>query len=255
MQEGGRLAGEDFFRLVDLGAGQGFEPADLVERQKGEELEEPADVGVVGVAPELPVVVRAQHRLVEPDGAGRGLAHFRPRSGGDERRGQSVELLEPHAPAEVDAGDDVAPLVGVAHLQGDAVALVELGEVVGLQAHVVEFEESELMLALEPQLDRIHRQHPVDREMPPDLAQEVDVVEPCEPFGVVGHDGVMLAFAEADEMGEGLADAGLVVNISFTIKILKLSFVKYAMQESLMLYNCIFKDIINLMFHWKYARK
>ena len=45
------------------------------------------------------------------------------------------------------------------------------------------------------------------------------------------------------------------MNISFTIKILKLSFVKYAMQESLMPYNCIFKDIINLMFHWKYARK
>ena len=66
------------------------------------------------------------------------------------------------------------------------------------------------MLAAQAQLDRIHRQHPVDREMPPDVAQEVDVVELGEPIGVVGHDGVTLALAEADEMREGFADAGLV---------------------------------------------
>ena len=46
--------------------------------------------------------------------------------------------------------------------------------------------------------------------MPPDVAQKVDVVELGEPIGVVGHDGVVLAVAEADEMREGLADAGLV---------------------------------------------
>ena len=46
--------------------------------------------------------------------------------------------------------------------------------------------------------------------MPPDVAQEIDVVELGEPIGVVGHDGVALAVAEADEMGERLADAGLV---------------------------------------------
>ena len=91
-----------------------------------------------------------------------------------------------------------------------AVALVEFGEIVGLQAHVVELEERELVLALEPELDRIHRQHAVDRKMPADVAQEVDVVELGQPFGVVGHDRVVLALAEADEMREGLADAGLV---------------------------------------------
>ena len=46
--------------------------------------------------------------------------------------------------------------------------------------------------------------------MPADVAQELDVVELGEPVGVVGHDRVVLALAEADEMGEGLADAGLV---------------------------------------------
>ena len=40
-----------------------------------------------------------------------------------------------------DAVDDVAPLIRAAHLQPAAVALVQLDEIVGLQNHVVEFEE------------------------------------------------------------------------------------------------------------------
>ena len=54
-----RLGGEDLLGLVDLRALQRLEPRDLVERQLGEELQEAADVGVLGVAPELPEVVRA----------------------------------------------------------------------------------------------------------------------------------------------------------------------------------------------------
>ena len=34
------------------------EPGDLVHRQQGEQLQEALDVGILGVAPELPVVVR-----------------------------------------------------------------------------------------------------------------------------------------------------------------------------------------------------
>ena len=90
---------------------------------------------------------------------------------------EGIELRRAHAAAEIDAGDDVAPLVGAAHLQDAAMAAVELDEVVGLQAHVVELEERQLLVALEPHLDRIDRQHAVDREMPADVAQEVDVVQ------------------------------------------------------------------------------
>jgi hypothetical protein len=50
-------------------------------------------------------------------------------------------LLRAHAAAEVDAVDDVAPLIGAAHLQHAAVTLVQLDEIIGLQDHVVEFEE------------------------------------------------------------------------------------------------------------------
>ncbi len=66
------------------------------------------------------------------------------------------------------------------------------------------------MLALEPQPHRIHRQHPVDREVSPDVAKKLDVVQLGEPIGVVGHDGVVLAVAEAHETRERLADAGFV---------------------------------------------
>ena len=118
--------------------------------------------------------------------------------------------MRAHAPAEIDAVDDVAPLVRAAHLQIAAVAARELDEVVGLQDHVVEFDERQLLLAIEPQLHRIHRQHAVDREMPADVAQHLDVVERGQPLGIVGHDGVALAGAERQELRERALDRVLV---------------------------------------------
>ena len=57
--ERGCLGGEDFLGLVDLRAAKGFQAGDLSQRQVGEQAQEAADVGVLGVAPELPVVVGA----------------------------------------------------------------------------------------------------------------------------------------------------------------------------------------------------
>src|SRR3546814_8461559 len=53
----GRRIGEHFLGLVDLGAFKAFQPRHLVERQIGEQPQETADVAIVGVAPELPVIV------------------------------------------------------------------------------------------------------------------------------------------------------------------------------------------------------
>ena len=78
---------------------------------------------------------------VEPDRTIDGLAHLGARGCGQERRGQRVELRRSHAVAEIDTVDDVAPLIGAAHLQAAAGALVKFDEIVGLQDHVVEFEE------------------------------------------------------------------------------------------------------------------
>ena len=46
--------------------------------------------------------------------------------------------------------------------------------------------------------------------MPPDIPQQRDVAQLVEPIGVVDHDGVGRRLAEAQELGEGLADAGHV---------------------------------------------
>ena len=90
------------------------------------------------------------------------------------------------------------------------VAAGELGEVVGLQDHVVELEEGQLVLAVEAELDRIDRQHAVDREVAADIAQEVDVVERRQPLGVVDHDRGVRPPVEVDEVGEGRLEALLV---------------------------------------------
>ena len=81
---------------------------------------------------------------------------------------------------EVHAVDDIAPLVRSAHLEKAAVAAVQLHEIVGLQDHVVEFEERQGLFPVEPRLHAFERQHPVDREMPPDIAQEIEVVRSSE---------------------------------------------------------------------------
>ena len=118
--------------------------------------------------------------------------------------------MRAHAAAEIDAVDDVAPLVRAAHLQVAAEAARQLDVVVGLQDHVVEFDERQFLLALEAQLHRIHRQHAVDREVPADLAQHLDVVELGQPLGIVDHHRVGFPRAEVDELVEGGADRCLV---------------------------------------------
>ena len=75
-------------------------------------------------------------------------------------------------PDQLEPGRDVAPLVGAAHLQLDAVLAVEGAEVGGLERHVAELGEREA--ALEPDLDRVLGEHVRDREVLADVAQVVD---------------------------------------------------------------------------------
>ena len=110
---------------------------------------------------------------------------------------------------EIDAVDDVAPLVRAAHLQNAAVALVEFNEIVRLQDHVVEFEKRQRLLAIEPKLHRIERQHLVDGEMPADVAQEGNVVQLVEPIGVVRHDRAGAEIEKAREHGADRGDIGV----------------------------------------------
>ena len=51
----------------------------------------------------------------------------------------------------------------------------QLAEIVGLEDHVIEFEEGQRLLAVEAKLDRIEGHHAVDGEMRPDRAQQVEI--------------------------------------------------------------------------------
>ncbi len=111
---------------------------------------------------------------------------------------------------EVDAGDDVAPLVRAARLHPATVAPVQLHEIVGLQDHVIEFEKAQRLIAVEAQLHAVHRQHAIDRHVPADLAQERHIFQTVEPVGVVDHDRIGRPAPERDEPLEHAEQALLV---------------------------------------------
>ena len=95
------------------------------------------------------------------------------------------DLAPVDAARELHAVHDVAPLVRAAHLQEAVGAAGQLQEVVGLEDHVVELQEAQRLLAVEPQAHAVEGEHPVDREVGADVAQQRDVAEPVEPVGVV----------------------------------------------------------------------
>ena len=66
-------------------------------------------------------------------------------------------------------------------------AAVQFQKVIGLQDHVVEFKKAQALLAVQPRLDAFKGQHPVHTEMPPDVPQEIKVVQGVQPFSVVEH--------------------------------------------------------------------
>jgi hypothetical protein len=109
-------------------------------------------------------------------------------------------------PHQLDAVDDVAPLVGAAELELGLVPAVELQEVVGLQDHVVELEEGERRLARKPLLHTLEGKHAVDREVPAVLAQKAEVLDAGEPVVVVHHECVRRPVTERDELLEDLRD-------------------------------------------------
>ena len=183
VDEGGDFPGEARLRLVERGVLLGGELAALVDGEEGEQEEEALDVRVGDVAPVLEEIVGARHRGVEEEGALLGLAHLLAVARHHEGEGQAEALGPLDAADELDARDDVAPLVVAADLEAAAVALVELEEIVALEELVVELDEGEA--GLHPHLVGLEGEHPVDREVPAYVAEEVDVVEVGEPVLVV----------------------------------------------------------------------
>ena len=70
----------------------------------------------------------------EPHRVAGRLAELLPVAAQQQRPRQPVGGAAGRPADQVDPGGDVAPLIGAAHLQLDAVLVVEMPEVVGLQA-------------------------------------------------------------------------------------------------------------------------
>ena len=103
------------------------------------------------IAPILPVVVSRQPVLVKPDSAIRRLSHLGPACGRQEGAGQPEQFGLVQPTSQIGAADDVAPLVGTAHLQAAIMAPRQFQKVVGLQHHVIEFQEGKRLLPFQPQ--------------------------------------------------------------------------------------------------------
>ena len=67
------------------------------------------------------------------------------------------------------------------------------------------------MFAVQPQLHRLHAQHPVDRKMRSEIPQEPDIGQIVQPLGIIDHDCVCRAIAESQVLLKHLANALLVV--------------------------------------------
>jgi hypothetical protein len=111
---------------------------------------------------------------------------------------------------QIDAGDDVAPLIGAAELQSHVMLAVQLQKIVALQQRIGEFEKCQPLLAFQPRAHGIEGQHAADREMRTDFAQKFDEAEFIQPIRVVDQDGIARAVAEAQKRRDVGADAGQV---------------------------------------------
>ena len=201
MDEGGDILGEGLLRHTGVRGSIEFggDRVDFFQRPQREHLEVLHHIAVVGVEPELAEGVRAGQGRVEPYRAGFGLAELRAVGLRDQRGGQCVHGLLLDPADEVDAGGEVAPLVGAAGLQGAAVATVELEVVIALHDLVRELREGDPGLAVETSGNGFLGQHPVDREVLSDVAEEVDRRELRGPVEVVDDLGGMGA-VEVEEL-------------------------------------------------------
>ena len=179
----------------------------LLHGQEGQQREALLHVSIVDVAPILIELVRRRLVRIEPERAARRLAHLLAIALREQTVREAVDLHVLLAAVQLDACDDVRPLVIATHLQLAAVAAVQLEEVVGLHRHVIELEEREALLPA--RLVGIGREHAVDRKAGADLTQVVDVVQLAQPVRIVDHE--RLAIGKINEASNLLFKAVAIV--------------------------------------------
>ena len=156
----------------------------------------------------MPIIIIWKGRLIEPYRARRCLAHLATVRRGDERGGQAEHLRPVDPPGQFNAVDDIAPLIRSAHLQPAGVAARQFKEIIGLEDHIVEFEEGQRLFPVQPQLHRIKGEHPVDRKVLANIAQERNIFQRIKPIGIVDHHRVRGAIAKGQKAFKHCPDAG-----------------------------------------------
>jgi hypothetical protein len=90
-------------------------------------------------------------------------------------------------------------LIRTTELQCAAILARQFQKVISLENHIVEFKKGQRLFAFQPQLDRVKGQHPVDREMAPDLPQKGYIFELVQPLGIVDQYGIGRAVTEGQK--------------------------------------------------------
>ena len=190
VHDSGRFSSEGTVGGASSGVllGLGFEFGDLVEIEKAVDLEEPTHIGVRDIEEPLVIGIRAGLVGRQPHCGSGGLRELPAVGTLDQRPGEAEHLGVVKSPGEVDAGGDVAPLIGAAALQAASVGLVEVGEVVGLEYLIRELGEGDALLSLfESASHRFPVDHLVDGEVFAYVAQYIDKPEIAEPVVVIDH--------------------------------------------------------------------
>jgi hypothetical protein len=174
------------FPLAGVPAMQLDERFDLLDGEEGVHAEVLIDLFVRLVEPELVEGEGRRLLRVEPDRIPFGLAELLAGGVRDDRAGEGEGLLLEFPADELDAREDVRPLVGGADLEIYVPLLVEDHVVVSLEERVRELGiGNALVRGLEPPLDEVALHQLIDGEMLTDVAQEIDELHGEEPVGVV----------------------------------------------------------------------
>jgi len=151
MEELGGGVSERFFCVIEFFACMVCEGVNGVHIDIGKEEEASSHIVISTIAPELPIVPDGCFIGMEPYGALGGFSHFCALGGCQQGHGESVEGWQRGFFArQFDPCGDISPLVASSHLYVAGVLLCHDEEVIGLEDHVVKFEEAEMLFAFQP---------------------------------------------------------------------------------------------------------
>lgn len=140
-----------------------------------------------------------------------GLAELLAGSISDDRASEHIDVHTAHLVNQVQAGGEVAPLVGAAEFQRAVVFVKQVEEVVALQHLIAELGEGDAFLGVQAASHGVFGQHGAQAEVLADIAQEVDDGHRSGPI-VVGHEthrvGAFSLQNAADLVLEAVGPAG-----------------------------------------------